>query len=89
MRTALLATYPDLTNDLSLAWCLVDAYIDGRRRGRSVAGSVVVFPDVERREAFSAYAKRLGIAVEELLGDEKQPWKLVVSDQFPKELLPK
>lgn len=89
MRTSLLATYPDLTNELSLTWSLVEAYVKGRQKGRAFSGTVVVFADVDRRDVFADYCKRLGIGVEELLGDEAHPWRLLVSDAFPKSSLPK
>jgi hypothetical protein len=89
MRTALLATYPDVVNDLSLAWSVVDAFCDGRKKGRSWAGTVVVFAAEDRRNAFADYARRLGADVEELLGDAERPWRLLVSDTFPKGQLPR
>lgn len=89
MRTALIATYPDITNELSLAWSLVEAHTAGRSKGRTFAGTIIVFAAEDRRNAFSDYAKRLGIAVEELLGDAKQPWQLLVADDFPESSLPK
>lgn len=89
MRTALLATYPDLTNELSLSWSLVDSYTNGRQKGRGFTGTVVVFADADRRDGFAAYCKRLGIGVEDLLGNEELPWRLLVSDDFPKDSLPK
>jgi hypothetical protein len=88
MRTALFATYPDLTNELSLAWAMVGAHTAGRQKGRTFAGIVIVFADGDRRDTFTAYAKRLGIGIEELLGDHERPWKALVADEFPKSSLP-
>lgn len=89
MRTALLATYPDVTNALALAWSLVDAHASGRQKGRTFTGTVIAFAAEDRRNAFSDYTKRLGMRVEQLLGDASQPWRLLVSDDFPKSALPK
>ena len=89
MRATLFATYPDLTNELSRAWALQGAFIDGRTKGRTFAGTVIVFSEEDRRDVFVAYAQRQGIPIEALYGDEARPWKVVVSDAFPKEQHPK
>ena len=89
MRTTLFATYPDIANELALTWSLVDARQDGRQKTPGFTGTVIVFTSDDRRDAFVDYSKRMGISVENLLGNAEQPWRVAVGDEFPKSELPK
>ncbi|RHW22753.1 hypothetical protein D0Z08_31350 [Nocardioides immobilis] len=88
MRTTLLATYSDVTDDLTLTWSLVGARTLGRISQGSVVGSEIQFSSEERRDAFVAQMDRGATPTEVLLGDPKKPWRVVVDDAFPKDSLP-
>jgi hypothetical protein len=89
MRKTLLATHSDEANRLDRAWSLVGATTAARRKGRTVTGEVIVFKDEDRQHAFIAYAERIGIAVEPVLGEGDKPWQVIVSDDYPADRLPR
>lgn len=88
MRTTLLATYLDDTDELTLAWSLVDATRQGRRDVGKLNGKVIVFTSEERRDAFFEQAQRLGASVAVVHGDPATPFQVVVGDDFPTAKLP-
>jgi hypothetical protein len=89
MRTTLLATYSDDADDLTLEWSLRDARTGRRRKVDSFTGTEIFLDSEDRRDAFVAYARRNGVPVEVVLGDDARPWQIVVGDAFPKDQLPK
>jgi len=89
MRSTLLATYTDDADELTLAWSLRGARTGGRTKTDSFTGTEITLTSPDRRDAFVEHLERSGIGVETILGDPKQPWKVVVSDDFPKAQLPK
>jgi hypothetical protein len=88
MRTTLLASYSDVTDDLTLTWALVGARRLGRYSEDSLVGTEIQFGSEERRDAFASQLERSGTPFAILLGDQEKPWRAAVSDEFPKELLP-
>jgi hypothetical protein len=88
MRTTLLASYSDVTDELTLTWALVGSRTLGRYSRDSLVGTEIQFGSEERRDAFAAQMERTGTPFATLLGDEEKPWRAAVSDAFPKESLP-
>jgi hypothetical protein len=82
MRTTLLATYSDITDELSLKWALLDAKNDGRKTVDHVNGTALRFETEGQRDAFISQTKRMGYATAKILGDATVEWGLVVADDF-------
>ncbi|MFB2554283.1 hypothetical protein [Herbiconiux liangxiaofengii] len=89
MRTTLLASYSDITDDLTVDWALNDAHRNGRKTVGEVNGTVIRFSSEQKRDAFVSQMDRSGIDTEMVHDDEKAPWAVVVSDAFPRNRLPK
>lgn len=88
MRSTLLATYRDVTDELTVEWSLRGAKSDGRREVDGLTGTAIRFTTEERRDAFAAQMARTGTASEILLGEAEAPWTVVVGDAFPADKLP-
>lgn len=89
MRNTLMATYSDDADRLTLAWSLRGARSGKREKTADFTGATIVFTAADRRDAFVDFAERSGIGVAVLRGDDAKPWKVAVSDDFPKDQLPK
>jgi hypothetical protein len=88
MRTTLLATYSDDADALTLAWAKVGARQLKRVEIDGLAGAKCVFESEDRRDAYTDYLARSGIAFRLITDDEAHLWAIVVSDDLPTSDLP-
>lgn len=88
MRTTLLATYSDITDELSLKWALLDAKNDGRKTVDRVNGTALRFETEGQRDTFISQTKRMGYSTAKILGDATVEWGVVVDDDFRHDSMP-
>jgi hypothetical protein len=88
MRTTLLATYSDTTDDLTVDWSLIGARRGARTKATSFTGTAIRMSSEEKRDAFVSQMGRWGVETEQIYDDAKSPWKLIVGDEFPPDRLP-
>ncbi|MEV8239353.1 hypothetical protein AB0O90_03885 [Microbacterium testaceum] len=87
MRTTLLASYSDITDDLTVYWALKDASNGGRKKVGDVNGTLVRLSSEQKLEAFLSQMERLGVPTETMT-DSRSGWAVVVSDAFDRQRLP-
>lgn len=88
MRLTLLASYADVTDELTIRWALVDATTGERRSTETFTGPQIEFASEDRLRAFVSQMRRAGIDVEVVHDEEATPWLVVVGDDFPENQLP-
>lgn len=89
MRTTLLASYSDITDDLTVDWALKDARRGARKTVGDVNGTLIRFSSEQKLNAFLSQMERSGTDTELVYDDKRSPWAVVVSDAFPRDRLPK
>lgn len=89
MRTTLLASYSDITDDLTVDWALKDASRGARKVVGEVNGTLIRFSSEQKLASFVSQMERSGIDTELVLDDKRSTWAVVVSDAFLRARLPK
>lgn len=78
VRRTLLATYPDSTNSLIVAWAIQGAKYRGKFE-LDFVGHKIQFADSDRRDGYKEVKQREGIKVQDIV-DEQHPWSALVDE---------